>query len=98
MLPSVLAGVAGVAVTGKGPTLSSLKAVIQHVLLCSSSAHSIFSSLQSLLALLGCATTHGTLGYFRKERGSGAGSPSSPPSASNKDVKTTAFFNATPTD
>ena len=35
-------------------TLSSLKAVIQQVLLCSSSAHSIFSSLQSLLTLLGC--------------------------------------------
>lgn len=38
----------------KGFTLSSLKAVIQQVLLCSSSAHSIFSSLQSLLTLLGC--------------------------------------------
>lgn len=53
---------------GKGPTLSSLKAVIQHVLLCSSSAHSIFSSLQSLLALLGCPTTHGNFHCHRSTR------------------------------
>ena len=37
----------------EGSTFSSLKAVVQQVRLCSSSAHSIFSSLHSLLALLG---------------------------------------------